>query len=806
LRVKAHGKAFARGDDAFRFRGVTYGTFRPRADDEARFPERSRLKLDLAAMGDAGFTVVRTYTPPPDDLLDLAADTDLQVLAGAFYPDWRYLVGASRRQARQVLRVARAEVRATARRLAGNEHVLALVLGNEVPADAIRWVGTDAVARAIAELRDVVGEEDDEVLVTYANYPTAEYLPLDSLDFLTFNVFLERQPDLRRYLTRLHHLAGDRPVVLGEVGLHAEDDAQQSAVLDWTIETAVERGMAGYCVFSWTDEWWVGDAAVEGWNFGLTRADRTPRPSLDVVSGWNHRSVRDVDFNWPSISVVICAYNAAATLDECLRHTAALDYPDLEIIVVDDGSTDATAAIARRHPGVTLLTIPHAGLSVARNEGFRAARHDLVAYLDSDAYPTPDWPWFLALAMDSPHVGGAGGPNLPPSDDPVGAQRVARAPGGPVHVLLSDDRAEHVPGCNMAFWKRTLEEVGGFDPIYTSAGDDVDLCWKVLDADWQIGFHPAAVVWHHRRAGLRTYLRQQRGYGRAEALVEARHPDRFTATGSARWHGHLYDSLGRPTGRERIYRGAYGTAAYQSVYRSGGHALDLAHQVGLPAAAVALVASLVFGLAAPALLGVAALALVFVLALGTIDAARARPPRRARVNAFGFRAGVAALHLLQPLVRTWGRMRHAPLARRDLPPAAKLAGPLTRTDAGALLLPASGLRDEVTATLVAELRRAGYRVIPGTGWEAHDAELIGSTIVRGALVTSGFPEGAVQVRVRRRLRPTATVLWLLTLAVATGVVGTAGAAIVVAVGAAEIGRGCWRVGPGVRRAVAGAVA
>src|SRR5439155_24656032 len=121
--------------------------------------------------------------------------------------------------------------------------------------------------------------------------------------------------------------------------------------------------------------------------------------------------------------------------------------------------------------------------------------------------------------------------------------------------------------------------------------------------------------------------------------------------------------------------------AYQSVYRSGGHAIDLAHQVGLPIAAVALVASLVLGLAAPPLFGTAAVAVAFALTLGVIDAVRATPPRRLDVNALGFRAGVAALHVLQPLVRTWGRLRHAPLARRDLPPAAKLAGPLTRTHA-----------------------------------------------------------------------------------------------------------------------------
>ena len=71
------------------------------------------------------------------------------------------------------------------------------------------------------------------------------------------------------------------------------------------------------------------------------------------------------------------------------------------------------------------------------------------------------------------------------------------------------------PGCNMAFWRLVLSETGGFDPVYTKAWDDEDVCWKVLNRDWEIGFHPAALVWHRRRVGLRNYLRQQREYGRS---------------------------------------------------------------------------------------------------------------------------------------------------------------------------------------------------------------------------------------------------------------------------------------------------
>ena len=799
-RVRVDGKQFAVDERRFAFRGVTYGTFRPRPDG-SRFPEFDRAKQDFAAMNESGFTVVRTYTPPPDDLVDLANDWGLRLLAGVFYPDWRYLLGTSRRDRRRVAREARAETRAAARRLAGSEAVLGLSLGNEVPADVLRWFGTKEIAGVIAELAEVAREEDPDLPLTYANYPTAEYLPLECLDFLTFNVFLERRDDFRKYLTRLHHLAGDRPLVLGEVGLHAgtddEGERHQAEVIDWQLETAVERGVAGTCLFSWTDEWWVGDAAVEGWNFGLTRADRSPRPALQVAEDWNRRTVASLRKEWPSISAVICAYNAGATLEECLRHTCALDYPDLEIIVVDDGSTDDTDAILARHPRARLVTIDHAGLSVARNEGYRVASGELVAYLDSDAYPSAEWPYYLALGMDGPTVGGVGGPNVPPISDPVGAHQVAQAPGGPVHVLLSDDRAEHIPGCNMAFWKQVLVEVGGFDPVYMAAGDDVDFCWRVLDRGWELGFHPAALVWHHRRPGLKAYLRQQRGYGKAEALVEARHPDRFTPAGTARWHGRIYNSVVPSLGRQRVYRGVYGAAAYQSVYRGGGHALDLAHQVGVPLA-VLLMLTAPGVLAWPGFWMTALAGLATVLGLGGVDVVRAKGQRAGRSWTFSSR--VAVLHLLQPLVRTWGRLRHRDSARRDVVPARPLPVAVAPSPRGTLVIPEDRPRVELASAIIDHLRRSGLRVAPASAWKDHDALLIGSLLVRGELVTSGHPNGSVQIRVRRRVRGTAAMLLAATAAMVAVFepILAIGLGIVAVV---DMGRGAWRTRALFRRVV-----
>lgn len=801
-RVRVDGKHFACGPSRFQFRGVTYGTFRPRGDG-ARYPDRDDVKRDFAGMRQAGFTVARTYTQPPDDVVDLAADWGIRLLVDVFYPDWRYLVGTSRRERRRMVVDARTEVRAAARRFAGNPTVLGLSLGNEVPADAVRWFGASAVVGLIEDLADAVHEEDCERLVTYANYPTTEYLPLDCLDFLTFNVFLEHQADFRKYLTRLQHLAGDRPLVLGEVGIDAgvgsTGESRQRDVIGWQLATALERGVAGTCIFSWTDEWWVGDEAVDGWHFGLTRTDRSPRPALEAATAWNARTVADLPFEWPSITVAICAYNASATLDQCLSHTCALDYPKLDILVVDDGSIDDTAAITSRYPRARLLSIQHVGLSAARNAGLQAATGDLIAYLDSDAYPTPEWPYYLALGLDGPAVGGVGGPNVPPVDAPPGAHRVAHAPGGPVHVLVSDDRAEHVPGCNMAFWRETLIESGGFDPVYTSAGDDVDMCWRVLERGWEIGFHPAALVWHHRRDGLLAYLRQQLGYGRSEALVEARHPDRFTAWGTARWRGSIYDAAAPAVTRQRVYRGQYGTAAFQSIYRDGGHVLDVVHQAGVPLAAM-LVLTAPLALFA-AVLGIPALvACLALLLLAALDLCRVRPPRRSGHASLRFRAGVTAMHVLQPLVRTWGRARHRAVARRNGNPRPKLPGPMRSTGKGTLIAPYEGSRAELAAAAVNVLQLAGLRVSPGTGWEDFDARLNGGAFVVADMVTTDHVNGWVQLRVRRHLRWPAAVA-ALSVTGMVAIVDPLLALVVLAGGVAETGRGLWRTGERVRRAL-----
>ena len=152
----------------------------------------------------------------------------------------------------------------------------------------------------------------------------------------------------------------------------------------------------------------------------------------------------------------------------------------------------------------------------------RAAKGEIVAYIDDDAIPDPHWLTYLAASYLRTNHMGIGGPNLPPRDDGAIADCVANSPGGPIHVLLTDEEAEHIPGCNMSFRKAALEAIGGFDEKFRIAGDDVDLCWRIQQQGWTLGFNPAAMVWHHRRNSVKGYLeaadelRQSRGHAREE--------------------------------------------------------------------------------------------------------------------------------------------------------------------------------------------------------------------------------------------------------------------------------------------------
>jgi hypothetical protein len=737
-RVAVDGRHLRRNGAPYRVKGVTYGSFRARSDG-ALFPEPGRIEADLDAMARCGFSTVRTYTLPPVELLEGAAERGMTVLAGLHYDDWRSVSGSRRQVRRQVRDAGSQAVDEALARLGGRPEVLAVAVGNEVPTDLLRVHGVRSVQAVLGGFVRRLHEGDPELLVTYSNFPTTEYVRVPDLDLTCFNVFLEDPERLGAYLRHLHTVAGPTPLLITELGLGSElhGEQTQASSLHEQLCAVDESGCAGATVFSWTDEWGVADQAVEGWGFGLTRADRSPKPALEVASTWAASDLRDLRPTWPPLSVVVCAYNEAALLAECLDSLEALDYPGLDVVLCDDGSTDETLTIMHRY-SFRVLDLPHGGLSAARNAGLAAARGEVVAYLDADAHCHPEWPYHLVLSMQAPRVTATGGPNLPVESAGLMERAVAAAPGGPVEVLTADDRAEHVPGCNMTFSSDALRGIGGFDVVFTSAGDDVDVCWKLLDTGGEIAFAPAAQVRHHRRSSVRGYLKQQRGYGRSERMVATRHPHRFNRLGQARWAGCIYGGLDvlpavlRPV----VYHGSLGSAPYQPVVARPAEAVLDWWAALLPLCAPVALAGLAVAPVAAGALALPAFGALSVGAYAAVIGASARPPRT-EPNPLAWRLLVTGLHVAQPFARTWGRLRGP-----GLPGGAGATAPLAWT----------GDRLQWLTGLERDLRGRSLAVRYGTPSSRWDiAAAVGPFLqaqVSTAVTWSWTPSAAVRVRPR----------------------------------------------------------
>lgn len=351
LRPASAGKFLRAGDLKLWIKGVTYGTFR--GEDEAGgYPPPDAVEADFDSMRAAGINTVRTYTVPPRWLLDLAQRRGLRLMIGL---PWEQHIAFLDQAGRSEGIVER--VRAGVRSCAGHHAVFCYAVGNEIPASIVRWHGRRRIEAFIRRLYDSVKAEDPGALVTYVNYPTTEYLQLPFLDIVCFNVYLENEEKLAGYLARLQNIAGERPLVLAEIGLDSRRNglAAQASSLEWQLRTVFAAGCAGAFVFGWTDEWFRGGHDIEDWDFGLTTRDRKAKPALLAVKSAYAAVPFDPAIQWPRVSVVVCSYNGARTIRDTLDGLKALDYPDYEVIVVDDGSTDATPAIAREY-GVKIIS------------------------------------------------------------------------------------------------------------------------------------------------------------------------------------------------------------------------------------------------------------------------------------------------------------------------------------------------------------------------------------------------------------------------------------------------------------------
>ncbi len=650
-RPRVRGKFLFLGDEKFWVKGVTYGTFAQDENGIERFLPQI-VEKDFAAIAENGFNVVRTYTVPPRWVLDAAWRNGLRVMVGIPVEVPMALIDEPGKP-REIEDWARKQLRTCA----GHPAVFCYTIGNEIAPSIVRWQGHRRIETFLERLYRVAKQEDPEVLVTYVNFPTTEYLQLPFLDFVCLNVYLETQTALEAYIARLHNLSDDRPLLLAEIGLDSlrNGEEKQADTLDWQTRTVFRSGCCGAIVYGWTDEWYRWGDLVQDWNFGLTARDRTPKPALQAVRNALAESPFSTQEDWPRISVIVCSFNGD-TLNGLLK----LDYPSLEVIVVNDGSTDSTPRIASEYP-FKLINTENRGLSNARNTGVDAATGEIVAFIDDDAYPDPHWLRFLALSFKEGKYAGVGGPNFPVPEDGWKSEAVANAP-GPNPVLLTDRVAEHIPGCNMAFKKDALKEIGGFDPVFRTAGDDVDLCWRIRERGGAIGYSPAAVVWHHRRNSFRKYWKQQEGYGKAEAMLEKKWPEKYNEFGQLKWLGRIY---GKGVLRDfssvggRVYFGVWGTAPFQSLYQSSNSlwSLTLAPEWYLATGFLALIFLLTVSWSVSIIPGALLLVgLATSISQALMNTHQVRMDVRPISERIRLRGAIFFLQLLQPLARLKGRL------------------------------------------------------------------------------------------------------------------------------------------------------
>ena len=249
------------------------------------------------------------------------------------------------------------------------------------------------------------------------------------------------------------------------------------------------------------------------------------------------------------ISVVVCSYNGAARIAHCLTTLCAQrGEHHVEVIVVDDGSSDTTSAVARRFP-VQVITLPaNQGLSSARNAGIAACSHEMVAFTDDDCVPSENWTAsLLDVWARAPHgTVGVGGHVVVHSADTFNRRYLSHNnPLAPLELDTTASRgivarflayfahrdAPTLPrfvgsmvGANMSYSKSALNDVGGFDDVITFGGDEEDLARRLRRrfGEHSLFVDPNIEMPHEFEPGLTDTLRRARAYGRGTGREFAR--------------------------------------------------------------------------------------------------------------------------------------------------------------------------------------------------------------------------------------------------------------------------------------------
>ncbi|MBI4021211.1 MAG: glycosyltransferase [Candidatus Aenigmarchaeota archaeon] len=204
------------------------------------------------------------------------------------------------------------------------------------------------------------------------------------------------------------------------------------------------------------------------------------------------------------ISVVVPVYNGEAVIGTCLRALQDQDYRGrMEIIVVDDGSTDRSAAVARQYRA-RVLTQAHSGPATARNRGARSARGEIILFTDADCEPSRSWVREMLAPFDDRTVTGVQGAYR--SRQPELMARFSQIEIEDRYTRMRSFTTIDFIGTYAAAYRKSA--FPGFDETFTAAsGEDSELSFRLAAQGKKLVFAPRAVVYHRHPSTLGDYLR-----------------------------------------------------------------------------------------------------------------------------------------------------------------------------------------------------------------------------------------------------------------------------------------------------------
>lgn len=226
--------------------------------------------------------------------------------------------------------------------------------------------------------------------------------------------------------------------------------------------------------------------------------------------------------NLPTFSIIVPTYNRPRQLARCLSSIRDLDYPRdrLEVLVVDDGSTRSLVDVVGEYKesvSVKLERTKHRGPAAARNTGAGNAKGEYLVFIDDDCMFSRSWVRFMVTQFkEDPGCAATGRTkNLLTRNIFAKASQIlidflyAYYNADPLHSRFFTSN-------NLAMPAKLFHEVGGFDTAFPcAAGEDRDLCDRLIEADRQVVYNSEAIVFHAHEMTIQSFLRQHFYYGRA---------------------------------------------------------------------------------------------------------------------------------------------------------------------------------------------------------------------------------------------------------------------------------------------------